>query len=318
MNLPHILKHIIGNNIPLLYRLYAFIVREGTYSARYCYSVWLRHLVKAYENGLPIKYNTVAELGPGNSLGTGLAAVLCGANNYFALDVVKYTNVKRNLILLYELIDLFKKKEGIPDDNEFPLVQPKLNSYDFPAKILTDELLNKCLTDDRINHIKKSIMNLYDKNSINNDIKIQYFVPWTDSTVIKQNSVDIIFSQAVLEHVNDLQTAYLAMSKWTRPGGILSHEIDFKCHGTASKWNGHLGYSDFLWKIISGMRPYLQNRELLSTHLNLLQTSGFKIYSEETNVDATGIKRDQLSSKFTNIPDRDLHTREAFIQAIKT
>ena len=37
----------------------------GTISARYCYSVWLRHLVKAKENRLPIRYKRIAELGPG-------------------------------------------------------------------------------------------------------------------------------------------------------------------------------------------------------------------------------------------------------------
>ena len=71
---------------------------EHTESSRYCYSVWLRHLVMAYENkltqGLP---GIVAELGPGRSLGTLLAALISGAHTCYAFDVVQYFDRKRNL-----------------------------------------------------------------------------------------------------------------------------------------------------------------------------------------------------------------------------
>ena len=43
----------------------------GAQSARYCYSVWLRHLIHAWKNGLPFRPNRVAELGPGFSIGVG-------------------------------------------------------------------------------------------------------------------------------------------------------------------------------------------------------------------------------------------------------
>jgi hypothetical protein len=45
----------------------------GTTSARYCCSVWLRHISCAHENGLSTRPEVVAELGPGDSLGIGLA-----------------------------------------------------------------------------------------------------------------------------------------------------------------------------------------------------------------------------------------------------
>jgi hypothetical protein len=48
----------------------------GTDSARYCNSVWLRHLVTLSRNGLGAVPRVVAELGPGDSLGIGLAALL--------------------------------------------------------------------------------------------------------------------------------------------------------------------------------------------------------------------------------------------------
>jgi hypothetical protein len=69
----------------------------GTNSGRYCYSVWLRHLAHAANNGLQTCPRVVAELGPGDSLGTGIAALLSGAEQYVALDVVPHANVERNL-----------------------------------------------------------------------------------------------------------------------------------------------------------------------------------------------------------------------------
>ena len=56
----------------------------GTDSARYCYSVWLRHLAMAHTNGLPTSPKIVAELGPGDSIGMGLAALIAGTEKYFA------------------------------------------------------------------------------------------------------------------------------------------------------------------------------------------------------------------------------------------
>ena len=39
---------------------------RGSVCSRYCYCVWLRHLVLAHRNGLEVPPAAVAELGPGD------------------------------------------------------------------------------------------------------------------------------------------------------------------------------------------------------------------------------------------------------------
>jgi len=60
----------------------------GTFSAEYCYSVWLRHLVELEKSGLIKRANeikSVAEIGPGDSLGLVLREFLQVLMNIMAL-----------------------------------------------------------------------------------------------------------------------------------------------------------------------------------------------------------------------------------------
>jgi hypothetical protein len=269
----------------------------------------------AYKIGLSALRDAVAELGPGYSLGIGLAALVSGTNKYYALDIVDYVDKEHNIEILGELVDLFEKRERIPDEAEFPRVGPYLESYEFPGHILTDECLDEALKRDRIESIRDALLNL--GNGDKDNIQISYFVPWHDKEVIEAASIDMIYSQAVLEHVDDLISTYDALYSWLKPGGFMSHQIDFKCHETAKEWNGHWAYSDFAWRLIRGKRPYLLNRQPHSTHINLMRRFGFEIVCDITIENAFGIQRKHLASRFKDMSDDDLSTSAAFIQAVK-
>jgi len=287
----------------------------GTNSARYCYSVWLRHLILAQQNDLCTWPKVIAEFGPGDSLGIGLAALLSGAEKYYALDVVEYADTEANLDILEELVALFAKKEPIPDQQEFPLVRPLLPSYDFPHKILTQDRLRQSLVPERIQSIRKALTS--SRNSNKSTIEIRYVVPWYDSDIIKQESVDMIFSQAVLEHIDNLAQTYATLYRWLKTDGFMSHQIDFGCHGLAKKWNGHWAYSDLTWKLIKGKRVYLLNREPYSTHKRLLEQAGFTIVCEAKTLDHSGLAKEQLSSRFRQMSQEDMTTRTVHILARK-
>jgi hypothetical protein len=250
----------------------------------------------------------VAELGPGDSLGIGLAAILCGADRYIALDAKPHANTERNLSVFDELARLFHDRIPIPDDNEWPRVQPKLSGYAFPTHILTPDRLDECLAESRLRHIRNAIA------GARGPVSVAYRAPWSAPSVIEPACVDFIISQAVLEHVEDLETTYGAMRSWMKPGASMSHSIDFWCHGLTWAWNGHWTIGDLTWRVVRGARGYLINRQPLSTHLDLLAKNGFEPVHVERRREETS-PGFRLAKRFRTLSAEDLSTRGAFIQA---
>jgi hypothetical protein len=288
---------------------------EGTTSARYCYSVWLRHLSVAFDHGLTSYPHTIAELGPGNSIGTGLAGLISGARHYYALDVVQRQILQRNVEIFDELVALFQDRDAIPDETEFPRVYPRLESYQFVSDILTDSMLGESLDGERIAKLRKSLADMNETRDQN--FPIRYICPWFDPEVIEDECVDMIFSQAVLEHVDDLDHTYETLYRWLKKGGLMSHQIDFKSHGVSDEWNGHWAYSDRVWRIVRGNRPYLLNREPLSTHLGLLARTGFEITCMIPVTDLGGLPKDRLARRYRDLSDEDRTTSSVHIVSVK-
>jgi SAM-dependent methyltransferase len=285
---------------------------EAAKSARYCYSVWLRHLVMAAENGLATDARVVAELGPGASLGAGLAALLCGAEQYYAFDVVEHTETQRNLSVFDDMVELLRARTPIPDEKEFPLVCPRLKSYAFPHALLTEARLESALTDTRVARIRRSLEDVRSPGSM-----IQYRAPWTGDKVLQAESVDLVFSQAVFEHVDDLQMAYQAMWRWLRPGGFVSHTIDFRSHGWSGDWDGHWRLSDLQWALVRGKDVWSINREPWSTHERLLTSQGFRVVALQYERMKPTHGRQRLARRFSDMREEDRSVSGIFCQAIK-
>lgn len=97
----------------------------------------------------------------------------------------------------------------------------------------------------------------------------------------------------------------------------MSHQIDFKSHGTAREWNGHWIYPVPVWSLLRGHRPYLLNREPCSTHLRLMREIGFEILAVERVRLSTRLLSTQLASPFRGMGEEDLTTAGAFVIARK-
>ncbi|MHC1775894.1 MAG: hypothetical protein AB9834_10825 [Lentimicrobium sp.] len=289
------------------------IAAGATGNSRYCYGVWMRHLsyLAKYNGGvMPAK---ITEIGPGDSIGVGLAALLSGVERYFALEVIKYWNIERNLRIFDELIALFKKREVIPGNDEFPLLQPIMENNSFPSLIITDDLLVQTMDKKRIQHIREELM---DPDNADN-FMIRYKVPWYDKAIIEPSSQDFIFSHVVIQHIDDIENTFSTMNYWLKPGGYVSHLIDYKSLGFTTRWNGHWTFTDWEWCRMVGGRKFSQNRLPHSSYIQLFKEYNFNILFLKIFNKQNKLTRNQLAKKYRSLSEDDLNTSDAYILAQK-
>jgi len=299
------------------------LTNPGTVSARYCYSVWLRHLVASHEagvlSGMP---GRVVELGPGNSIGIGLAALLSGVKQYRGLDVIPYAQGNRNLGIFDELVELFQKRTPIPGPDEFRAVRPNLDDYSFPTHLLSEDALQAALAPERITSLREELKSLAAGRGGDNvpggdEYQIGYVVPWNSKPWLDHlaGTVDMAFSQAVLEHVDDPDGTYEALATMLAPTGFSSHVVDYKKHRTAYHWNGHWAYTERQWKLVRGRRRFGINRAPHSAHQKGHEKAGMEILLETPWAKAGGLTRKDLAEPFRSLDDSDLSCQGSFFLA---
>src|SRR5258706_12962388 len=162
----------------------------GTDNARYCYSVWLRHLAHVRAAGLAANPASVLELGPDDSIGVGLAALLSGASTYVGVDAQSYVDFRRNLEIFEKLVTLFSKRAGIPDADEFPEVRPQIDSYAFPHGLLPQDTLEAALQPSRLEAVRRALRG--EAGGGEWGIRIESVAPWTDPDVVAPESFDLV------------------------------------------------------------------------------------------------------------------------------
>jgi SAM-dependent methyltransferase len=284
-------------------------VRHAPLPPRYFYGVFLRHLVAAHGAGARPRLDRFAELGPGTALGTCIAALLAGAERAVALDIAPYTDLAGNEPVLDALVGMFRARAPIPDPSEFPNLKPLLDDYGFPHALLPDAALEAALDDARVERIRAA---LHGRDDV-----LRYVAPWHDARTAEPGTLDWIVSQAVMEHVDDLDGAYRAMARWLAPGGIASHAIDFTSHGFAREWNGHWALSETAWRLSRGRRQYALNRAPHSRHLALARDAGLAVVADRPMAGGDGIGRAALAPAFRRLSEGDLGTRHTFLVLAK-
>ncbi len=296
---PHLVKGTL-TRVPFLA---AWRLRQGSTggssSTRYCYGVWLRHMVLLGRHGFDVRDAQIGELGPGDSIGTGLAALLSGASRYVGLDLVPFSAKADLAGIVRELERLYRVQAPIPNHDEFPAVRPRLASYEFPLDLVDTSGVSQ--------RAELAIADV--AHALNLGPRIGYIAPWTSVNAIAPASLDLIFSQAVLQFVDGLEALYRAMFTWTKPGGYGSHSIGCSAMYLSPYWNGHWAYSDLEWRIVRGRRAYLHNREPASVHVSLARRAGFEVLSVERDQASDGLPKSALASRFRALGDEDLNTR---------
>lgn len=152
------------------------------------------------------------------------------------------------------------------------------------------------------------------------DELLQYESPWQASSVTA-GSVDLVITQVALQDMDHgeadsvLRDNLRIMAGWLKPGGVMSHQVDFSCPG-GDIWNHHWAFGDITWKIVRGKRPYYVNRVSLSQYQALLEQVGMSLVAVEP-VTAAGLVRSECVDRFRSLPDADFQSRAALFVARK-
>lgn len=229
--------------------------------------------------GRSVKDKIVLELGPGQTPDLLFAALLYGAKKVIALDINKYLKSD-----LYDL-NLYKEtREWIRDAvnrGELPLAET------FNGERYATELPQIPLSD--------LYFSVYDGRRF----------------PLEDESVDIIWTKSVLEHVREPTVMIREMKRVLKPGGIMLHIIDLRDHTTLENgkdWLRFLRYSDMLWNLMTGNRSTWANRLRAFQWKNLFEETGFKLIYEDTANQPfhKDFSRKKLAAPFLNFQDYDL------------
>ena len=279
------LPHIVKGALTYLPPLNALRVRRastgGTSSPEYCFLAWHKHLQWLRKAGFSPEGTRMAELGPGDTVGLGLAALLSGVRSYVGLDLVPYAASKDPLPLFDKLCSIAAGAED-PDQ--------RIAVSDTDVQRLRGEL----------------------QRGVNRGDVLRYEAPWTCSSVATE-SLDLVLSMGALQSVDRLEEAYEAMFRWLRPGGFASHWIGLSAGHLSPYWNGHWAYSDLEWSLVRGKREFTVNRTPLSGHVRMAGRTGFDILVTDLIAGTDGLPREELAPGFRDMDPLDAGTRSTLL-----
>lgn len=132
---------------------------------------------------------------------------------------------------------------------------------------------------------------------IENDQSSAYAVP--------DNSIDIIYSCAVLEHVHNLDLCFSEMTRILKSGGIMNHQVDLRDHIFSQKSLWFLTINDRIFKTLFSKTGEYVNRKRLSYYLQLIKKNNLQIVTIEKNLLFDGELNQNLLKRYT---ENDLRT----------
>lgn len=212
------------------------------------------------------------ELGPGDGMLSSLLAPAAGSSGLTLLDADDFAH--RDLELYRQNIENFSKT--------FPRITLPTISFDSD-----------------INDMLLSVNGVYLSKGLES-LKI-----------LNDSSYDLIFSQAVLEHIrqHEFEQVIKECYRLLSPNGVMSHVIDFKDHLGGGLNN--MRFSSNLWERewFAQESGFYTNRIKLSRIILISEKIGFNVKIKNSKYwDKLPIKKSQLAIEFHNLSHDDLIT----------
>lgn len=288
----------------------------GTAKWEYCVAVWLRHVGMLLERNVPVNPGTIVEVGPGDSVGLGVCAVMSGVEQYIGVDVVEHVDWARSASHVTSIAKAFRERAPVPVHAALDRVLPPLKDREFPEQwpwIRHPQTEKKSLAEREA--LLRQAIDAEGKSGV-----ISFRCPWSAGTVVP-GSADWVMSHVALQDMACsagepvLQRSLRSFHGWLRPGGLMTHQVDFSCPGDAP-WNHHWAWSPLERRIARGRRPYYVNGLPLSGYLSLLHDTGFDVDVAYAHHDS-GLGRERVAADYGGLPESDYVTSAAFLIAKK-
>jgi SAM-dependent methyltransferase len=137
---------------------------------------------------------------------------------------------------------------------------------------------------------------------------------------LPSESVDFVFSQAVLEHIRKHEFGDTFKELWRvlKPGGVSTHVVDFKDHLEQSLNN--LRFSDRTWEAdwFAPSSGFYTNRIRLGEMVSLIEEQGFKVdVVEKSDWEALPLPRNKLDPHFRTLEEDELKVKGATLRLSK-
>jgi len=116
---------------------------------------------------------------------------------------------------------------------------------------------------------------------------------------IPDNSIDILYSCAVLEHVHNLDFCFSEMTRVLKNGGIMNHQVDLRDHIFSQKSLWFLKISDETFSTLFSKTGEYVNRKRFSYYLQLIKKNNLQIVNAEKNMLFTGDIDKNLLKQYT-------------------
>jgi hypothetical protein len=137
---------------------------------------------------------------------------------------------------------------------------------------------------------------------------------------LPSDSVDLVFSQAVLEHVPlaEFAATLRELHRIQRPTGVGSHRIDFKDHLQASLNNLRFAHASWEMAWFAKGSGFYTNRLRFSDMKDAFENAGFSLsVLAQDRWDAIPLPRESFAPEFRALSDDDLRTSGADVLLTK-
>lgn len=250
--------------------------------ASYAIAVFRNH----YEHvGSPAPGFTYLELGPGDSLATAAVAWAHGAEGGWLIDAGAYAS--RDIATYRPLISRLAE------------LRNELNLARDTTVLQNCDTIDALLAATNCRYREDGLMGL---------------------RAVPATTVDVVLSQAVLEHVprQEFAATIGEFHRLLKPHGRMSHQVDFKDHLGGSLH--HLRFSEELWEKpwFARRSGFYTNRLALSEVTAALTATGFTVETaSRTQWQDLPLARRRLARQFHGLSDDDLRTSGALLTARK-